>query len=155
MSRPTNLNLETCVFFGSLCTGFGNNAVHVHLKSPCEVTPLKLAVRKDKLRLCSDPRASWVLDGLQFGFKVGFSTGALQSAKENMPSAVAHPEVVDKYLLKELNRGSIAGPFLWEPIRDLHVNRFGLIPKQRAGEWRMIIDLSFPRGGSVNDFIPD
>ena len=28
----------------------------------------------------------------------GFSTGALQCAKENMPSALAHPEVVDEYL---------------------------------------------------------
>ena len=141
--------------FASLCTGFGNNAVHIHLKLPCEVTPLTLAVWKDKLRHCSDPRASWVSDGLQFGFKGGFSTGALQSATENMPSALAHPDVVDEYLLKELNRGSIAGQFLWEPIRDLHVNRFGLIPKQQADEWRMIINLSFPRGGSVNDFIPD
>ena len=56
----------------------------------------KLAVWKEKLRHCNDPRASWVLDGLRFGFQVGFSTGALQSAKENMPPAVAHPEVVDE-----------------------------------------------------------
>ena len=48
---------------------------------------------------------------------VGFSTGALQSAKGNMPSALA----LDKYLLKELNRGSTAGPFLCEPIKELHI----------------------------------
>ena len=86
---------------------------------------------------------------------MGISTGALHSAKENIPSALAHPEVVDEYILKELNRGPIASPFLCEPIKELHINRSGLIPKQLAGEWRMIIDLSFPRGSSVNDFIPD
>ena len=72
-----------------------------------------------------------------------------------MSSALAHPEMVDEYLLKELIKGSIAGPFLCKPIEELHINRFGLIPKQLAGEWRMIIDLSFPWGSSVNDFIPD
>ena len=96
--------------------------------------PRKSAVWNDKFRHCNDPRASWVLVVLQFGFKVGFSTEALQSAKENMPSASAHPEVVDEYLLKELNRGSIAGPFLCDLIKAFHINRFGLISKQLAGE---------------------
>ena len=58
---------------------------------------------------------------------------------------VDDPEVVDEYLLKELNRGSIAGPFLSEPVEELHFNRFGLIPKQLPGEWRMIIDFPFQK----------
>ena len=56
---------------------------------PCKVTPLKVVVREVKLKHCNDPRASWVLVVLQFSFKVDFSTGALQSAKENMPSTLA------------------------------------------------------------------
>ena len=51
-----------------------------------KVMPLKLAVCIVKLRHRNDPRASWVLVVLQFGFIVDFSTGALHSSKENLPS---------------------------------------------------------------------
>ena len=35
----------------------------------------------------------------------------------------------------------------------VHVNRFGVIPKphHQLGKWRLIVDLSDPSGGSVND----
>ena len=36
-----------------------------------------------------------------------------------------------------------------------HVSRFGVIPKCRQpGKWRLILDLSFPLGRSINDGIP-
>ena len=42
-------------------------------------------------------------------------------------------------------------------IPDLQVNRFGVMPKgHNTGKWRLITDLSFPPGASVNDGIdPD
>ena len=141
--------------FGNLCSTFGPDNLHVHLKSPDEVTPLSIDVWVDKLRYCSDPRADWVIDGLKNGFKVGHTGGNLISASQNMPWALSNSEVVDNYILKELKRGSIAEPFSCQPIPDLHFNRFGLIPKQSPNDWRMIIDLSYPEGKSVNDFIPD
>ena len=119
------------------------------------MTPLKISVWIEKSKFCNDPRASWVLDGIQFGFKVGFSSGMLKSAEENMSSASSNPSVVDDYLKKQSDHGSIAGPFSDNPINGLHFNRSGLIPKPVQGEWRMITDLSFPNGNSVNDFIPD
>ena len=78
----------------------------------------------------------------------------LTSATQNMHSACPHPKVVDDYLLKELKRASVAGPFNALLSPSLHINRFGLIPKSESNQWRMIIDLSFPGGASVNDFIP-
>ena len=72
-----------------------------------------------------------------------------------MHSACSHPKIVDDYLLKELKRGSIAGPFKALPSPSPHINRLGLIPKSVTNQWRMIIDLYFPAGASVNDFIPD
>ena len=60
-----------------------------------------------------------------------------------------------EYLAKELKRGSIAGPFSAPPVHKLHFNRFGLVPKSEPGQWRMIIDLSFPSGFSVSDGIRD
>ena len=71
-----------------------------------------------------------------------------------MSSAFSNLSVVDEYFKKELDRGSNTGPFSDDPINRLYSNRFGLIPNLVKGEWRMIIDLSFPRGNSINDFIP-
>ena len=37
---------------------------------------------------------------------------------------------------------------------NTHVNRMGLTPKgHNTGKWRLITDLSYPRGASVNDGI--
>ena len=130
------------------------DGIHVHLKPSLEITPLKLSAWYNKLLFCNDPRANWVLDGLANGFKVGFSGGQLTSATQNMHSACSHPEIVDDYYLKELKRGSIAGPFNALPSPSLYINRFGLIPKSEPNQWKMIIDLSFPAGASVDDFIP-
>ena len=56
--------------------------------------------------------------------------------------------------LSELEKGRVAGPFLISPIPNLHVSRFGVIPKKhQPGMWRLILDLSSPLGHSVNDGI--
>ena len=35
----------------------------------------------------------------------------------------------------------------------VQVSRYGVIPKAKPGKWRLILDLSFPEGRSVNDGI--
>ena len=36
-----------------------------------------------------------------------------------------------------------------------HISRFGVIPKgHQPNKWRLIVDLSFPKGHSINDGIP-
>lgn len=48
------------------------------------------------------------------------------------------------------------GPLPESVLPLLHFNRFGVIPKSTPGKWRLILDLSFPQGASVNDGIaPD
>ena len=110
----------------NLCSTFSLDGIHVHLKPPLEITPLKFLAWYRKLLVCNDPRANWVLDGIANGFKIGFSGGQLTSANQNMHSDCSHPETVDDYLLKELKRGSIAGPFKALPSSSLYINRFGL-----------------------------
>lgn len=71
-----------------------------------------------------------------------------------MQSALQNPHAVDEYLSREVNLGRVAGPFVAPPVTSLHVSRFGVIPKRgRPGKWRLIVDLSHPDGGSVNDGI--
>ena len=69
-----------------------------------------------------------------------------------MLSARIHPQVVTDYIQAELSRGRMLGPF--DSINDLpplQINRFGVIPKgHNTRKWRLITDLSFPQGRSVN-----
>ena len=99
---------------------------------------------------------TYVLDGLQNGFRVGFNPASVsfKSASQNMPSASLQPSVIDDYLYTELAKGRVAGPFSSPPLPHLHISRFGVIPKKhQPGKWRLILDLSSPGGHSVNDGI--
>jgi hypothetical protein len=67
-------------------------------------------------------------------------------------SPLEHPDVIEHYLGEKRSARRILGPIPRGDAADLHINRFGVIPKGRAsGKWRLITDLSFPDGGSVND----
>ena len=74
-----------------------------------------------------------------------------QSATRNMNSASNHAEVVTQYLASEVSEGRVAGPF---SPHMAHISRFGVIPKShQPNKWRLIIDLSHPKGKSINDGI--
>ena len=98
---------------------------------------------------------SEVLKGLSLGFRLGFNPGTnLRSSKKNKASAYQHPDIIDAYLSNEIHLGRVAGPFLFPPISNLHVNSFGVIPKKgQPNKWRLILDLSSPLGASVNEGI--
>ena len=75
-----------------------------------------------------------------------------KSAKANCLSSQKHPSVIDNYLAKEVSLGHVFEPTATPPANNLQINRFGVIPKKDGG-WRLILDLSFPFGHSVNDGI--
>ena len=78
-----------------------------------------------------------------------------QSSRKNMKSALQHAEVIDDYLAKEAQERRVAGPFTRSVVPNAHVSRFGAIPKaHQPNKWRLIVDLSHPKGASVNDGIP-
>ena len=73
-----------------------------------------------------------------------------------MESARQHPGIIGEYLGKEPSLGRMLGPFPEgaQGLPQLHINRFGVIPKgHNTGKWCLITDLSFPPGLSVNDGI--
>ena len=130
-------------------------AQSLQVRLPPVSTPLRLSAWSSRLQGHPDQRfSSYVLRGLEHGFRVGFNRQAvpLQSAKRNMQSALEHPEVVGRYVEEELHQGRFVGPLSTDP--GIHVSRFGVIPKGRdANRWRLITDLSHPAGASVNDGI--
>ena len=122
------------------------------------VSPLQLLQFQVELADCpNQAAAAYVLNGLRDGFRVGFETlsVSLWSSSSNMRSAFDHPSVIDAYLENEVSCGRVAGPFSSPPFTDLHISRFGVVPKSnQPGKWRLILDLSSPVGHSVNDGIP-
>ena len=75
------------------------------------------------------------------------------SAKRNMKSALDNPQVVREYLALESKLRRIEGP-LDLGVPGVIINQFGVISKpHQPGKWRLIVDLSHPKGVSVNDGI--
>ena len=54
----------------------------------------------------------------------------------------------------EQTMGRIAGPFVTPPFPNLVISPLGLIPKSEPGKFRVIHDLSFPKGDSITSGIP-
>ena len=63
--------------------------------------------------------------------------------------------MIDDYISKEVVGHRMIGPLSSSQLSNgckVHINRIGLVPKgHNSGRWRLITDLSFPVGGSVND----
>ena len=97
------------------------------------------------------------LTGISQGFRIGYNyrTTTCKPSKRNLPGALSHPEVVDEYLQTEISLGRVVGYFSLEALPAAHISIFGVIPKgYQSDKWHLIIDLSFPKGQSVNDGIP-
>ena len=100
--------------------------------------------------------SAYLISGLREGFRIGFDhSSPLRRASRNMPSALAHSDVVHEYILGEVERGRMIGPLARELWEGCQISRIGVIPKGHTpGRWRLITDLSSPENASVNDDIP-
>ena len=72
-----------------------------------------------------------------------------------MPSVKAHPAIVQQFIDSELREERMFGPFAPDEILyPVHISRFGIIEKKnQPRKFRLIVDLSYPPGMSVNDGI--
>ena len=93
-----------------------------------------------------------LLTHLTSGFDIGYHGPHSEVRAPNLPSAYAHPDVIDTYLGEECSAGRMAGPFTDPPFLPFHCSGLGAIPKQ-DGTWRVITHLSAPEGLSINDYI--
>ena len=90
------------------------------------------------------------------GFHIGFDrkSSELRQAKGNMSSTRLNPGAVDGYVEAEKHEGRLVGPIPPELHNHCQLSPIGLIPKKhQPGRWRLIVDLSSPPNGSVNDGI--
>ena len=132
--------------------------------------PLKASVVPDEVGVVSSPLvaseweavlaghpdrefAAFVVRGIGEGFRIGFDYRHSLGGKnpKNMRSANVTPDPIDRYVRAELQEGRLIRLSGATPLR---VSRVGVIPKpHQPGKWRLITDLSFPKGESVNDGI--
>ena len=92
-----------------------------------------------------------IVDLLQYGFPLDFDrSGSLQSTYLNHSSALKFPDHVQNYIGTEKKYGAILGPFDEYPF-PCHVSPFLTRDKPNSNNRRVILDLSFPQGKSVND----
>lgn len=112
-----------------------------------------LVVEKWKEEHPDTDLTAYLLQGMKEGFRVGCDPHQqLCSAATNMQSASDNPQPVIEYLHNELQEKRILGPFHPSQSQDIHISRFGVIPKRhQPGKWRLILDLSHPPNRSVND----
>ena len=121
-------------------------------------TPLRAEEWELRLRAHPDQAfKSYILKGIRDGFRLGFNrTSCCHPATRNLRSAYEHPEIIDAYLGNEVGLGR-AIYFTKQAVPSLPELTFspiGVIPKRnRPNKWRLIVDLSSPKGRSVNDGI--
>ena len=114
---------------------------------------LNVSVWREKLHGYSDIA---VCDLLQFGFPLDFdrSRTVRSSAGRNHKGARDYPQFIEKYFKKECTAKRIAGPYSANPLSvELIVSPLNSVPKDNVDERRVIVDLSWPAGFSVNDGI--
>ena len=95
-------------------------------------------------------------EGLNTGFHIGFSSRYIHppSRVVNHPSSLANEQIVQERITSEKEAGRLLGPVPNHLKPLIHVSPLGLVPKShQANKWRLIVDLSHPVGGSVNDGI--
>ena len=75
-------------------------------------------------------------------------------SKVNHKGAQDFPEAINQYLEIEQVNSTLLGPFNHNPFPDRTASSpLNSVPKQDSNEHRVILDMSFPMGTSVNDGI--
>ena len=94
----------------------------------------------------------FVTEGLTHGFDIGFHGPCVATRLWNSLSPRENPGEVSKAIQKELIRGHTSGPFAEPSFTQTHCSPIGAVGKP-DGSYRLILDLSSPRGEAVNEGI--
>ena len=91
-------------------------------------------------------------EGFLVGFNVGYEGPRIPTNCRNLASTYIHENPLEQKLKKKLKLGRIAGPFSYRSLENLRISTIGLVPK-KSGVWRLMHNLSYPLGNSVNSHI--
>ena len=143
--RP-NLNYSVVELHSKVKEHDAPNFIGARIPVPSQ---LNIPVWKEWL---SDYWDQQLLQFLEFGFPIGFNRNCpLNHDGVNHKTATDFPTDVDAYIQEEIQYGAIVGPFDENPIVGSHISPIMTRPKPNSDTRRVIIDLSWPKGESVND----
>ena len=115
---------------------------------------LNIPLRRQYLREYHDTK---ICDFLEYGWLVGYdysTHGFPVSQLRNHQGALLFPDAIDSYLRNEICRNAVLGPFESNPFScPVALSPLNSVPKHDSVERRIIVDLSWPAGTSVNDGI--
>ena len=90
-----------------------------------------------------------------FGWPVGYGAANIPvSSHHNHGSALSSLQTIKSFLDSECHLGATCGPFITNPLCVDLINSPLHIAHSRSGKPRVVVDLSFPPGFSVNSGIP-
>ena len=99
---------------------------------------------------------------MEFGFPLGYFGDVQRGSRDsytrtfvrNHGGAKHCPVQIQEYLSKEKSYGAILGPFKENPFCcNIMLAPFNSVPQKDTNERRFILDLSFPKGHSINDSV--
>ena len=125
------------------------------------VTPVKhtnlnklLSQHPDKILV------KYLAQGFSSGFSLCYEGPYIDREADNLKSARDNLPILWQKIWKEVSLGRMVGLFLNKPWKKMIISLVGLVHKSGLAEplnspsaWRLIHDLSFPWGESVNSFI--
>ena len=126
---------------------------YARCRIPLPYSNLNISAWREKLQGYDDVI---VCEYLEYGFPLDVNKNQKLSYDErrNHKGARDYPQFIDKYFKRECTAGRVAGPFRYNPLSvPLVVSPMNSVPKDSADERRVIVDLSWPSGASVNDGI--
>lgn len=136
--------------------------------------PANSALNVDYFRaMLTNYKDKEVCDLMEFGFPLGFQEdihnevgGQLNESEEehfkfgsqqtsvNHKGATEFPEHIDRFVEREIKAEAILGPFSKNPLSTaIKLSPLNSVPKKDSEERRVILDLSLPKGKSVNSHI--
>lgn len=95
----------------------------------------------------------FLVDGFRNGFRIPYSGERLFRMAHNHKSCRENYVAFKNQLNTEISEGRVFGPFLLPPFDNLICSPLALIPKKEQNSFRLIHDLSFTEGNSINDGI--
>ena len=118
-------------------------------------TTVKSEVILKELEGYDEHLKAYIIHGFTQDFRLGSEGDPSSNSERIHTSTKENPRAVKSKLDRELSLKRFSHPSPSKPFESLICSPLGLIPKKMPGEFRIIYDLSFPAGSSVNDQIPE
>ncbi|MCP3892463.1 MAG: hypothetical protein GY702_26855, partial [Desulfobulbaceae bacterium] len=152
--------IEDTIQYYDSCSSLENSLVNdcaldvYSIASVINSSPLRPQMFEKWLRRYNWYDKAQILYDLNFGVRIPSSKlPPSQYSFYNHPSVFDHQEKVSEMLVSRIEKGIVAGPFDFPPP-GLIVSPLAAIPKKEEGKIRLIHNLSYPYGDSVNSNTP-